>query len=163
MLLARRAEFADAARLFTVVGMFSLGLGSAYLGIGRRGFLDFDGEQPSIVLAGWGVMRDTLNLGGYQSIALSIGVAAFIMGTGLAIYTRGYTYAPLWANVASVGVGLLGVVAIVPLILFLVLLLINIVLWLLVILVAILFAILLISVAFAGFSTSGPPMERSTK
>jgi hypothetical protein len=144
--LARPAHLADTARLFTWLGMFGLGLGSAYLGIGWRGLLDFGGQRPDFILVGWGVMLQTISLGGYQSIVLAVGVAAFIVGTGLAIYTKGYTFAPRWANVVSVGIGLLGVPAVAPLALFLVMLLINLILWALAVLlgiVASIFGILL--------------------
>jgi hypothetical protein len=150
--LGRPTDLPDTARLFTWIGMFALALGSAYLGIGQRGLLDFDGEKPEMVFVGWGLMHDTLSLGGYQSIALSVGVAGFIVGTALAIYTKGYTYAPRWANAMSVGVGLLGVPAVAPLTLFLALLLLNIILWVLAAVLGILLSIF--GLLFLGPATS---------
>jgi hypothetical protein len=156
--LGRPTEITDVSRLFAWIGTPLLGLSSLYLAAGWRGLLDLEGPRPTIILVGWGLMRTTLHLNGYQPVVLAIGTAALVTAVALAIYTRGYQFAPRWANAASIGIGLTGPIVAIPFFIFLGIIIANVALWIGAIMVValVVYLTIWITIALVERSQSGP-------
>jgi hypothetical protein len=97
-----------------VAGIVALVEFLVWLVVGRA-LIDVTGPRPALVVVGWGVLRDTVQLGGYAPGAFRVGVALLWLAVLLAVLTEGFTQPGLWAGLATTVVGLAGALAAVPL------------------------------------------------
>lgn len=87
-----------------------------WLTVGRA-LIDVNGPRPALVVVGWGVLRDTLQLGGHAPAAFRAGLEMLWLALLLAVLTDGFTQPGRWARLAAEVVGLGGALAAVPLLL----------------------------------------------
>jgi hypothetical protein len=99
-----------------MAGIVALAEFLVWLVVGRA-LIDVTGPRPAFVVVGWGVLRDTLQLGGYAPGAFRAGLALLWLAVLLAVLTDGFTQPGGWAWLASALVGLAGALAAAPLLL----------------------------------------------
>jgi hypothetical protein len=73
-----------------------------------------EGQRPSAVLIGWGVLQRAIQLDGHARAVFSVGLVALVGAAILAVATRGFTIGRLWSHLGSLLVGLAGLAATVP-------------------------------------------------
>jgi hypothetical protein len=91
--------------------------------------IDVSGPRPPLVVVGWGILRDTLRLGGYAQGAFRAGVAMLWLAVLLAVLTNGFTEPGRWTALAVTVVGLAGALAAAPLLLAMAVIAGNVAVW----------------------------------
>lgn len=115
-------------RRVAVWGTVALVASLAWLAAGRA-LIDFARPRPALLIVGWGVLRDTVHLGGHALGAFRAGLAMLWLALLLAALTDGFRATGRWAGVAAVVVGLVGALAAAPLLLVVAVIAGNVVLW----------------------------------
>jgi hypothetical protein len=114
------------------------------------GRLDPAGRHAGFFLFGRGVFAVVLNAGGRAAVVLPVGWAALAAAMVLAMLTFGFRRARSWQQVAILAVGLLGTVAIVPVVVALAVAAVNLGIWLAILGLALAAAREVIGMAFDG-------------
>jgi hypothetical protein len=94
------------------------------------GHLDPAGRHARFFLVGRGVFTAVLDAGGRADVLLPAGWAVLAAMAVLAVSTSGYRRARRWQQVALLAIGLLGTVAVVPVVVALAIAALNLVIWL---------------------------------
>jgi hypothetical protein len=87
------------------------------------------GQRTSFFLVGRGVFAAVLRAGGHAVVFLAAGWMALTSAAVLAVSTSGYRWARRWQQFAIFAVGLLGTLAIVPVVVVLAIAAANLVIW----------------------------------
>jgi hypothetical protein len=94
------------------------------------GRLDPAGRHAGFFLLGRGVFAAVLDAGGRADVLLPAGWSVLASGAVLAVWTSGYRRARRWQQFALLAIGLLGTVAVVPVVVALAIAALNLVIWL---------------------------------
>jgi hypothetical protein len=117
----RRGRFGRAG----VVGL----VGFIVLMLGGRTVLDPVGPRPGLVLVGWSVILDMLELRGQALPAFRLVLGGLWVALPLWVATGAFRRGPWWRPLANLAVGLAGLVAAVPVLTVAGVLLANLLLW----------------------------------
>jgi hypothetical protein len=117
----RRGRFGRAG----VVGL----VGFVVLMLGGRAVLDAVGPRPGFLLVGWSVILDMLELRGQAQAAFRMALGGLWVALPLWVATGAFRRGPRWRPLASLAVGLAGLVAAVPVLIVAGVLLANLLLW----------------------------------
>jgi hypothetical protein len=120
-----------------VAGIVALVEFLVWLAVGRA-LVDVTGPRPPLVVVGWGVLQDTLQLGGHAKGAFRAGLAMLWLAVLLAMLTDGFTHPGRWAALATAVVGFGGALAAVPLLLTVAVIAGNVAVWGLVVMLGLL-------------------------
>jgi hypothetical protein len=138
-------------RRFAWLGVVSLAALVAYLWGSWRLLDASDEARPVFVLAGWGVLRDTIRLHGRAQVIFQAAVAALGAAIVIAAATRGFRAGRVWGRLGSLAVGIAGLLAAVPLGVAAVVVTVNAVAWLVATLIVMLIGLaLLVRLALGG-------------
>jgi hypothetical protein len=85
--------------------------------------------RPAVVLVGWDVILDTLELRGHALDAFRLALAGLWVALPLWVLSGGFRHGPGWLPLASLAVGVAGVAAAVPVLIVAAVLALNVVLW----------------------------------
>jgi hypothetical protein len=136
-------------RVLAWTGTILLAAALAFLALAPRHF-DPAGRHAGFFLLGRGVFTKVLRAGGHGAVVLPAGEVALASAAVLAVWTSGFRRARRWQQFAVLGVGLLGTVAIVPVVVALAIAAINLVIWLALLGLAVVAAREVMVVAFDG-------------
>ena len=116
-------------RVLALTGTILLATALAFIVLAPRHF-DPVGRHAGFFLLGRGVFTTVLQAGGHAGVVLSAGQVALASAVVLAVWTSGFRRARRWQQFAILLVGLLGTVAVVPVVIALAIAAINLVIWL---------------------------------
>ena len=116
-------------RVLAWTGIILVAAALAFLALAPR-HLDPAGRHAGFFLLGRGVFTTVLDAGGRTAVVLPVGGAALMSAALLAVWTSGFRRARRWQQFALLAVGLLGAMAIVPVVVALAIAAINLVIWL---------------------------------
>lgn len=85
--------------------------------------------RPAVLLVGWDVVLDLLELRGHALGAFRLALAGLWVALPLSALTGGFRHGPGWLPLASGAVGLAGLAAAVPVLLAAAVLALNVILW----------------------------------
>lgn len=128
---------------FARAGTVVLGAFVVWLVAGRAMFAS-SGTRPPLLLVGWGVLRDTLELHGQASDAFRSALAVLWFAVPLWTMTAGFRSGPRWLVPARLVIGLAGLVAAVPLLVALSVVAFNIALWVMAVVAGLLLLVILL-------------------
>jgi hypothetical protein len=109
--------------------MFLLTAALTFLALAPR-HLDPAGHHARFFLVGRGLFATVLGAGGHAAVVLPAGEVALASAAVLAVWTSGFRRARRWQQLAILVVGLLGTMAIVPVVVALAIAALNLVIWL---------------------------------
>lgn len=134
-----------------VTAMVVLAVLLVWLAAGRA-FIDFTGPPPPLIVVGWGLLGDTVQLGGHALGTFRLTLAALWLALLLAVLTKGFTSTSWWTGLAAAAVGLAGALAAGPLLVVAAVITGNLLLWgLVIMLVLLLFLALCLRIVMAPF------------
>ena len=116
-------------RVLAWAGIFLLAAALAFLALAPR-HRDPAGRHAGFFLLGRGLFTTVMGAGGHAAVVLPAGEVALASAALLAVWTSGFRRARRWQQFAILVVGLLGTVAIVPVVVALAIAAINLVIWL---------------------------------
>jgi hypothetical protein len=124
-------------RRFAYLGVALLAVADGFLAVTLLlPALATEHQRPPAVLVGWDLLQRCLRLDGHAQAVFAVGVAALAGAVLLAAVTRGFTIGRGRSHLASLLVGLAGLVAIVPPTVALAIVLGNVLIWFVIALLA---------------------------
>jgi hypothetical protein len=136
-------------RVLAWTGTVLLAATLAFLALAPR-HLHPEGRHAGFFLLGREAFTTVLQAGGHAAVALPAGEVALASAATLAVWTSGFRRARRWQQFAMLVVGLLGAVAIVPVVVALAIAAVNLVIWLALLGLALVAAREVMAVAFDG-------------
>ena len=124
-------------------GSLALAAFVVWLVAGRAGVAS-TGAPPPLLLVGWGVLRDTLELHGRASGAFRAALMTLWVAVPLWATTAGFRTGPSWLGLARLAIGVVGSAAAVPLLVAVAILAVNLVLWTLAVIAGLLLLVTLL-------------------
>lgn len=112
--------------------------------VAGRALVTSTGAPPRLLLVGWGILRDTLQLAGWAQDAFRAALAILWLAAHLWAVTAGFRSGPRWLAPARVAIGLSGSVAAIPLLVAVAVVAANLVLWALAVIAGLLLLVILL-------------------
>lgn len=112
--------------------------------VAGRAVLGSAGSRPPLILVGWGVLRDTLELRGYALGAFRLALGGLWVALPLWTATAGFRRGPGWLTPIRLAIGFGGLVAAVPVLVVLAVVAVNAALWVMAIVAGLLLLALLL-------------------
>lgn len=117
-----------------------------------RALLPPGASRPTLVVVGWDVILDALELRGNALAAFRLALGGLWVALPLCVATGAFRHGPGWLPLASLAIGLIGLAAAVPVLIVVAVLTLNVILWgMAVMLGLMLFVLLLLRAVTAPF------------